>query len=234
MNQSPDTLHYDQTVFQTSASKLSQCPADEGSEVAFAGRSNAGKSSAINTLTRIRKLARTSKTPGRTQLINFFTVTDHQRLVDLPGYGYAKVPIEIKQRWQKHLVNYLRNRRSLQGLILVMDIRHPFQEFDLMMLDWARDSEMPIHILLTKADKLKKGAAKNQLLSVQKELQGWGELASVQLFSALKKEGVKEVQAVLNNWLYLDQQTDTAVENMEGYIADSPEQENKNPGHSGE
>ncbi len=148
-----------QSTFMLSAAKVDQCPDDEGFEVAFAGRSNAGKSSALNTLTHA-SLARTSKTPGRTQLLNFFKLDDERRLVDLPGYGYAKVPIPLKQHWQRHLEAYLGSRESLKGLILMMDIRHPMTDFDLLMLDWAVASGMPMHILLTKADKLTYGAAK--------------------------------------------------------------------------
>lgn len=199
-----NTLNFNQALFLTSASKLSQCPEDEGAEVAFAGRSNAGKSSAINTLTGIKKLARTSKTPGRTQLLNFFSLTEQQRLVDLPGYGFAKVPIELKLRWQKSMDKYLRQRRSLKGLVLVMDIRRPLQEFDQMMLDWAQAREMPVHILLTKADKFKRGPAKSQLLSVRKQLADAGCLATVQLFSSLKKDGIKDLCRVLNGWLALE------------------------------
>ncbi len=199
-----NTLNFNQALFLTSASKLSQCPEDEGAEVAFAGRSNAGKSSAINTLTGIKKLARTSKTPGRTQLLNFFSLTEQQRLVDLPGYGFAKVPIELKLRWQKSMDKYLRQRRSLKGLVLVMDIRRPLQEFDRMMLDWAQAREMPVHILLTKADKFKRGPGKSQLLSVRKQLADAGCEATVQLFSSLKKDGIKDLCRVLNGWLALE------------------------------
>ena len=132
------TIHYNQARFNKSASKLHQCPADVGAEVAFAGRSNAGKSSAINTLTNQTKLARTSKTPGRTQLINFFDLNiEGLRIVDLPGYGFAKVPLEMKQHWQKHLDDYLQSRECLRGVVLVMDIRHPMKEFDQMMVDWC-------------------------------------------------------------------------------------------------
>lgn len=187
--------------FLTSAPKLAACPPDVGAEVAFAGRSNAGKSSAINTLTENKKMAKISKTPGRTQLINFFTLTESQRLVDLPGYGYAKVPLSVKLTWQKHLEDYLRNRTSLKGLILLMDCRHPLQEFDRMMLSWAQASKMPIHILLTKADKLKKGPANNSLLTVRKELASSQALVSVQLFSSLKKSGLTELQSTLATWL---------------------------------
>jgi GTP-binding protein len=192
-----------QAAFIKSAAQVDQCPPDEGFEVAFAGRSNAGKSSAMNTLTHAR-LARTSKTPGRTQLLNFFRLDDQRRLVDLPGYGYAKVPIPLKQHWQRHLEAYLGSRHSLVGVVLLMDIRHPLTEFDCLMLDWTKASCLPMHILLTKADKLTYGAAKNTLLKVQKEIrQGWGEVASVQLFSAPKRQGIEEAHAVLAGWMEL-------------------------------
>lgn len=192
-----------QASFLISAAKVDQCPEDEGYEVAFAGRSNAGKSSALNTLTHAN-LARTSKTPGRTQLLNFFRLDDQRRLVDLPGYGYAKVPIPLKQHWQNHLEAYLGSRRSLVGVVLMMDIRHPLTEFDRMMLDWAEAGRMPLHVLLTKADKLAYGAAKNAVLKVQKDVrEGWGDLASVQLFSAPKRLGVEEAQSVLASWMEL-------------------------------
>lgn len=192
-----------QASFLISAAKVDQCPEDSGLEVAFAGRSNAGKSSALNTLTHA-SLARTSKTPGRTQLLNFFRLDDERRLVDLPGYGYAKVPIPLKQHWQKHLEAYLGSRESLSGLVLMMDIRHPLTEFDCMMLDWSVASGMPLHILLTKADKLAFGAAKTTLLKVRQEIhKQWGEGISIQLFSAPKRMGVEEAQMVLAGWLDL-------------------------------
>ena len=194
-----------QASFLISAAKVDQCPFDSGHEVAFAGRSNAGKSSALNTLTHA-SLARTSKTPGRTQLLNFFTLDDERRLVDLPGYGYAKVPIPLKQHWQEHLEAYLSSRNSLSGVVLMMDIRHPLTEFDRLMLDWAQASSMPLHILLTKADKLAFGAQKNALLKVQRDVrQGWGDTASIQLFSAPKRQGVEDAQRVLARWLGLDE-----------------------------
>ena len=194
-----------QAKFALSAAKVDQCPDDEGFEVAFAGRSNAGKSSALNTLTHA-SLARTSKTPGRTQLLNFFSLDDDRRLVDLPGYGYAKVPIPLKQHWQEHLEAYLSSRNSLSGVVLMMDIRHPLTEFDRLMLDWAQASSMPLHILLTKADKLAFGAQKNALLKVQREVrQGWGDTASIQLFSAPKRQGIEDAQRVLASWLGLDE-----------------------------
>ncbi len=196
-------IRYTSAAFATSASNLSQCPEDSGAEVAFAGRSNAGKSSAINTLTEQSKLARTSKTPGRTQLINFFDLNlPGVRLVDLPGYGFAKVPLAMKQKWQHHLDQYLQHRQSLRGLVLVMDIRHPMKEFDEMMVAWCRQAEMPLHVLLTKADKLKRGPAQSTLLQVRKLLaEKLGERGSVQTFSALNKSGVETLRQRLDGWL---------------------------------
>ncbi len=197
--------------FLTSAARLEQSPEDAGWEVAFAGRSNAGKSSAINSLTGNKKLAKTSRTPGRTQLINYFELSPQQRLVDLPGYGYAKVPPAVKKAWTKELERYLSRRQSLRGLILLMDVRHPLQEFDQQMLGWANAAQMPVHILLTKADKLKKGPANNSLLAVRKALQAQAELVSVQLFSALKHSGLEQLESVLGAWL-----TDASVYDDEG------------------
>ncbi len=197
----PAPPRYRSAEFLTSASKFSQCPPDEGWEVAFAGRSNAGKSSAINSLTNNKKLAKTSRTPGRTQLINFFRLSDSQRLVDLPGYGFAKVPQAVKREWTRQLENYLRQRQCLRGLVLLMDVRHPLQPFDTQMLNWALEASMPVHILLTKADKLKKGPANATLLQVRSQLQAHAELVSVQLFSALKHTGHEQLIAVLDAWL---------------------------------
>ena len=192
---------YKNTGFLTSANALSQLPSDEGAEVAFAGRSNAGKSSALNVITEQRNLARTSKTPGRTQLINFFEVDADHRLVDLPGYGYAKVPEKIKRHWQQVLSDYLATRQCLRGLILLMDIRHPMKEFDRQMLDWCEHQQMPVHILLTKADKLKRGPASNTLQSIRKILKADYPLTSVQLFSAHNLQGVEEARDKLSAWL---------------------------------
>ena len=197
----PDAPDYRAASFLTSASRLNQCPPDEGWEVAFAGRSNAGKSSAINSLTGNRKLARTSKTPGRTQLINFFSLSDSQRLVDLPGYGFAKVPEAVKREWTKQLETYLQRRECLRGMILLMDIRRPLQPFDQQMLDWAVAAGMPVHILLTKADKLKKGPAKSALLTLRGQIAGHADMVSAQLFSALKHTGLDELRTVLDAWL---------------------------------
>jgi GTP-binding protein len=202
----PPPPNYRSAAFLTSASKLAQCPPDDGWEVAFAGRSNAGKSSAINSLTGNKKLAKTSKTPGRTQLINFFSLSESQRLVDLPGYGFAKVPHSVKREWTKNLENYLQQRQSLRGLVLMMDVRHPLQPFDNQMLNWALAAGMPVHILLTKADKLKRGPANNALLKVRAALREHDDLVSVQLFSALKHSGHAELVEVLTAWL-----TDSSV-----------------------
>lgn len=184
-----------------SAPDLKHCPPEQGREVAFVGRSNAGKSSALNCIVNRGDLARTSKTPGRTQLLNFFKLTDELRLVDLPGYGYAKVPDKIKDDWQKSLGQYLEKRECLVGIILVMDMRHPLTEFDAMMIEWAIHYRKPLHILLTKCDKLNRGPAKNTLLEVRRELADHADLISVQQFSALKKIGIEEAQLKLKQWL---------------------------------
>ena len=191
---------YHQAKFVLSAPELKSCPADTGREVAFAGRSNAGKSSALNTLTRQKSLARTSKTPGRTQLLNFFNLNEQQRFVDLPGYGYAKVPERIKQQWHLLMETYLRERESLYGIILVMDIRHPLTEFDWQMIEWCAYSKKPLHLLLTKADKLNYGAAKNTLFKVQRELEKQDISVTLQMFSALKKSGVDDIHQLLDSW----------------------------------
>ncbi|XOV86242.1 MAG: ribosome biogenesis GTP-binding protein YihA/YsxC [Pseudomonadota bacterium] len=193
-----ENLDFTEATFLKSAAALAQCPPDVGREVAFAGRSNAGKSSAINYLTGQAKLARTSKTPGRTQLINFFSLNDNCRLVDLPGYGYARVPEAVRAAWHRHIDDYLRNRPSLAGLVLVMDIRHPLREFDQMMLDWCLETNLNLHLLLTKCDKLKRGAQNAVLLQVRRQLSAG---MSVQLFSSSHKQGRDELVDVLNHWL---------------------------------
>jgi GTP-binding protein len=170
-------------------------------EVAFAGRSNAGKSSAINTLTRQIALARISKTPGRTQLLNFFEIDDQRRIVDLPGYGYAKVPLAVKKKWHQMIESYLGKREALCGIVLMMDVRHPLTDFDLQMIEWCKNTQLPLHILLTKADKLNFGAAKNTLLKVQREIAEVD--VTIQLFSSLKKTGIDEAHQVLDDWFGL-------------------------------
>lgn len=198
-------INFHGATFEQSAPSIRECPPESGAEVAFAGRSNAGKSSAINALTQNSKLARTSKTPGRTQLINFFSVGEGQKLVDLPGYGYAKVARSMKEQWQENLSEYLQKRECLRGLILLMDIRHPMQEFDTMMINWAVEIDMPVHILLTKADKLKRGPAQSTLLAVNKQMKEAGveDLVTAQCFSSLKRDGVEALKAKLTEWLTL-------------------------------
>ncbi len=195
------TNPYQRATFLKSAAKVSQLPEDTGIEIAFAGRSNAGKSSALNCVCGIRQLARTSKTPGRTQLINLFTLEDeHHRLIDLPGYGYAKVALQLKRDWQQNLAHYLDVRESLKGLVLLMDIRHPLKELDQMMIGWATNRELPVHILLTKADKVSRGQAQSSVLQVQKHYELFKDIISVQPFSSLKKQGVDELITVLDGW----------------------------------
>lgn len=203
MTEETPKIHFNTAKFQISAAKLSQCPEDIGAEVAFAGRSNAGKSSAINALTQQTRLARTSKTPGRTQLINFFSLNiEGLRIVDLPGYGYAKVPIAMKEHWQQHLDEYLQKRECLQGVVLVMDIRHPMKEFDEMMVEWCEATGVPLHVLLTKADKLKRGPAQATLLKLKKQLrERLGHKVSLQVFSALKNQGVDTLQNRVSSWM---------------------------------
>lgn len=196
-------LNYQKAIFLLSVANLSQLPADEGVEVAIVGRSNAGKSSVLNQLTQNKGLARVSKTPGRTQLINLFGLDDNRRLADLPGYGYAKVPPSMKQKWQTLLDNYLRSRECLRGLILVMDIRHPLKEFDYLMLNWTNQCELPVHILLNKSDKLTQSAASKTLREVKEALKAYSNEISVQTFSAMKGKGVKELRDVMDNWFEL-------------------------------
>jgi GTP-binding protein len=185
--------------FISSAWQPRQFPADDGTEVAFAGRSNAGKSSALNAIAGRKDLARTSKTPGRTQLINFFGLDGARRLVDLPGYGFAKVPERIREHWQELLTRYIEVRASLAGLVIVMDARRPLTDFDVQMLDWSRAHRLATHILLTKADKLSRGESTTVLKQVRSEVEG---IATVQLFSAVAKTGVddarREVLALLH------------------------------------
>ena len=188
---------YRQAKFLLSCPSLKGCPNDSGYEVIFAGRSNAGKSSAINTLTEQKKLAKVSRTPGRTQHLVFFELGNDRRLVDLPGYGYAKVPDSIKRDWHQNMSQYFDNRKCIKAAILVMDCRHPLKPFDQMMLEWCINSKVPVNILLTKSDKLKKGAASSARLSVMKAVKDFPSI-NVQLFSSLKKEGVPELCTYLD------------------------------------
>ncbi|MGD8559069.1 MAG: ribosome biogenesis GTP-binding protein YihA/YsxC [Gammaproteobacteria bacterium] len=200
--------YYQRAGFLISAARLQQLPDDEGFEVAFAGRSNAGKSSAINVLTGNQQLARTSKTPGRTQLINVFELDAERRLVDLPGYGYAKVSKQVKQQWDALIDDYLRMRQSLRGLILLMDCRHPLKDFDMQLIQWCAQANLPLHILLTKSDKLKRGAASASLQTVKTYLKTISPENSVQLFSALKRTGTDNLILVLDKWLGINQNGD--------------------------
>lgn len=189
--------------FHISAHHLRDLPPATGIEVAFAGRSNAGKSSALNTLANHNRLAFVSKQPGRTQLINFFTLGDDKHLVDLPGYGYAKVPEAMRAHWQSVLSRYLSERTSLTGLVLVMDSRHPLTPLDRQMLDWFCPSGKPVHVLLTKSDKLSRNEAIQTLMKVKQELEStWGKNVSAQLFSSLKKHGVEEAEKIIGAWLF--------------------------------
>ena len=199
----PMNNYYHRAIFNISAARAAQFPRDSAAEVAFAGRSNAGKSSAMNTLCQNKNLARTSKTPGRTQLLNFFDLDAERRLVDLPGYGYAKVPIAIRDGWQRLMENYLGNRDNLRGLVIIMDIRHPLTDYDWRMLNWCQHFNKPVHILLSKSDKLSRGAAGNTLQQVRRTLKTEKSTASVQIYSSLYKVGVEELEAVLNDWLDL-------------------------------
>ncbi|OAI47986.1 GTP-binding protein [Gammaproteobacteria bacterium SCGC AG-212-F23] len=193
-------IHYNHAAFMLSVANLKQLPADQGIEVAIVGRSNAGKSSILNCLTHNKNLARVSKTPGRTQHINLFALDEHRRLADLPGYGYAKVPDEIKRNWQALLDNYLRSRECLRGLLLVMDIRHPLKDFDQQLLMWCSSCNLPVHILLNKSDKLSKSGIAKTLLDVSDAVNCFQNPVTLQAFSALKNTGIKELREKLNEW----------------------------------
>jgi len=195
------SVNYHQARFLQSATTLNTLPPELGFEVAFAGRSNSGKSSTLNALCQQKSLARTSKTPGRTQLINFFGLADGKFLVDLPGYGYAKVPDKVKQEWQRFIESYLTTRFTLCGLVIVMDIRRPMLEHDLNMLSWAESRNLPTHVILNKSDKLKKGQARSSLLKTQQQLKQYKHPVSVQMLSAFKKTGLDELRKQLDSWL---------------------------------
>lgn len=197
---------FQQAVFLTTVANLRDLPQDSVREVAFAGRSNAGKSSAINTLAGRVRLAYVSKTPGRTQHLNYFTLADGKYFVDLPGYGYAKAPEAIRSQWEGLIGPYLSRREQLAGLVVIMDIRRPMTDLDIKLIDWFRPTGRPIHILLSKADKLSRQEQTKALRSVKAEVATWGdaELYSVQLFSSLKKAGVEECEGVLAGWLDIE------------------------------
>jgi len=208
---------YQQAKFLTSSPDIKANPPDSGKEIAFAGRSNAGKSSALNTLTRQKNLARVSKTPGRTQMLNFFAINDELRFVDLPGYGYAKVAEAVKIQWQKLLESYLAKRQSLTALVLVMDVRHPLTDYDRQMVNWCQHSQLPLHIILTKADKLSPGIGQKILSEVRQELSVLTIPVTVQLFSSLKKKGIDELHAALDKLFGLcGDASDTAAAAVSG------------------
>lgn len=197
---SSTTIHLSKATFTISAPDIRKLPEDSGIEVAFAGRSNAGKSSALNTLTNQRGLARISKTPGRTQLINVFEIGENKRLIDLPGYGFAKVPLEMKKKWQKALGEYLEKRESLKGLVVLMDIRHPLKDLDMDLIQWAADSELPVLALLTKCDKLSQGKRSTEVLKVTKALASLNADIRVQAFSSLKRTGAEQADTIICDW----------------------------------
>ena len=205
---SSTVIHLSKATFTLSAPDIRRLPEDSGIEVAFAGRSNAGKSSALNTLTNQRGLARVSKTPGRTQLINIFEVAPNRRLVDLPGYGFAKVPIEMKKKWQKALGEYLEKRECLKGLVILMDIRHPLKDLDMDLIQWAADSDLTILALLTKCDKLSQGKRSAEVLQVKKALSSLNADITVQAFSSLKYTGLEQANGIICQWLSAGLDTD--------------------------
>jgi len=202
---------FENAVFHISGTRLADLPPPAGAEVAFAGRSNSGKSSAINTLAGRTRLAFVSKTPVRTQLINFFRLDNGAFLVDLPGYGYADVPQAVRREWQEMLESYLTQRASLFGLVLIMDARRPLTELDRQMLDWFGPSGKPIHVLLTKSDKLTRSEAARTLASTRHSLAAWGDQVTAQLFSSLKKTGKDEAERVIGGWLGLKPSPSRAI-----------------------
>jgi len=197
---SSTAIHLNKATFTLSAPDIRRLPEDSGIEVAFAGRSNAGKSSALNALTNQKSLARTSKTPGRTQLINIFEIAENKRLVDLPGYGFAKVPLEMKKKWQKALGEYLEKRECLKGIVILMDIRHPLKDLDLDLIHWAVDSDLPVLALLTKCDKFSQGQRSTAVLQVKKALQELDADITVQAFSSLKRTGAEQATTLIRHW----------------------------------
>lgn len=199
--EAPAKLDLRRAQFVTAAAKPNQLPPDSGREVAFAGRSNAGKSSALNAITGRRALARVSKTPGRTQQLVVFDLGNDRRLVDLPGYGYAKVPEGMQRAWQKAMERYFRERQSLVGLILIMDVRHPLREYDWQMLHFCQAAGLAVNVLLSKADKLKRGRARDTSRQVRVAIAEEGIAATVQLFSSLKLDGVDEARGIIEDWL---------------------------------
>ncbi|WP_028024277.1 ribosome biogenesis GTP-binding protein YihA/YsxC [Enterovibrio calviensis] len=213
------SLNYRNTHFITSAPDIRHLPPDTGIEVAFAGRSNAGKSSSINRLCDHKSLVKVSKTPGRTQLINLFKVDEGCHIVDLPGYGFAQVPLEMKKKWQQSLGEYLQKREQLKGLVVLMDIRHPLRELDQQIIFWAVDSNLPVLALLTKCDKLKSGARKAELTKVRAAAVDFGGNVEVELYSSLKGIGVDKLRKKLDSWYFPVFETD--VETADDALIDA-------------
>ncbi|WP_407331873.1 ribosome biogenesis GTP-binding protein YihA/YsxC [Enterovibrio sp. 27052020O] len=219
------SLNYRNTHFITSAPDIRHLPPDTGIEVAFAGRSNAGKSSSINRLCDQKGLVKVSKTPGRTQLINLFKVDEGCHIVDLPGYGFAQVPLEMKKKWQKSLAEYLQKREQLKGLVVLMDIRHPLRDLDQQLIFWAVDCNLPVLALLTKCDKLKSGARKAELTKVREAAVDFGGNVEVELYSSLKGIGVDKLRKKLDSWYFpvfetTDAQTTIDAEENEAASSD--------------
>ena len=212
---SSSSIHLTKATFTLSAPDIRRLPDDTGIEVAFAGRSNAGKSSALNTLTNQKGLARISKTPGRTQLINVFEIAENKRLIDLPGYGFAKVPMEMKKKWQKALGEYLEKRESLKGLVILMDIRHPLKDLDMDLIEWAAEGELPVLALLTKCDKLSQGARSTEVLKVKKALAKLNADIRVQAFSSLKYTGSEQATAIICDWFADEENAEVSEEECE-------------------
>jgi GTP-binding protein len=212
---SSSSIHLTKATFTLSAPDIRRLPDDTGIEVAFAGRSNAGKSSALNTLTNQKGLARISKTPGRTQLINVFEIAENKRLIDLPGYGFAKVPMEMKKKWQKALGEYLEKRESLKGLVVLMDIRHPLKDLDMDLIEWAAEGELPVLALLTKCDKLSQGARSTEVLKVKKALAKLNADIRVQAFSSLKYTGSEQATAIICDWFADEENAEVSEEEGE-------------------
>lgn len=191
---------YHKAYFLLSAAKVEQLPPDEGIEIAIVGRSNAGKSSVLNRITQNKNLARVSKTPGRTQLVNVFVLDEQRRLVDLPGYGYASVPLAVKLKWQKTVDAYIDGRACLQGLLLIMDIRHPFKPLDIQLLEYCGHRNLPVHLILNKSDKLNRSQMTKALKEVKAALTAYHNSVTFQTFSALNGTGIEELYTLLNEW----------------------------------
>jgi len=214
-------FNYQETHFITSAPDITHMPSDEGIEVAFAGRSNAGKSSALNRLANQKRLAKTSKTPGRTQLINVFEVEEGRRIIDLPGYGFAQVPLEMKKKWQQALGEYLQKRISLRGLVVLMDIRHPMKDLDQELIYWAAASDIPVLVLLTKCDKLKNGARNATVLKIREASLAFCGDVQVEAFSSLKNMGIDLLKEKLDLWfsredkMALNEENHSTIENLQ-------------------